>query len=163
MRRSASTLPRRKLLQISVNRAFALKVDNLIYLGEEAASARAYHFTRWEAEKANHRHRHRLPAQQNPSASFNYVIGKGKQRQCNVDAERVGSLEVDRQLESDGLLDRQLGRFGSLQYPVYITRTAKKQIREVWPVRYEAAGRHRVSCLIHARQPTLVHKSDDFF
>src|SRR5262249_934950 len=128
-------------------------------LGEKQRVSRAS-FRAKRDEKTSHRHRRllgtsgewqlkrRLP----PTASFNYQIGRRKDGGRNFNAQRFGSLEVDRQVESDGLLNRQVRGFSSLQNPVYVIRAAKEQIREVWPVRYEAAGRHCISCLIHAWQ-----------
>ena len=46
---------------------------------------------------------------------FDDFVGGSEQRRRHVEAERLGSLEVDHQLELRRLLDRQLLRFGSLE------------------------------------------------
>jgi hypothetical protein len=43
-------------------------------------------------------------------ASFDYLIGPSEEHRRHVDAERLGGLEVDYQLELGRLLNRQIGR-----------------------------------------------------
>ena len=43
-------------------------------------------------------------------ASFDYLIGPGEEHRRHVDAERLGGLEIDHQLELGRLLNRQFGR-----------------------------------------------------
>jgi hypothetical protein len=40
---------------------------------------------------------------------FDHGVGNGNQRRRNLDAERLGGLKVDDELESGGLHDRQAG------------------------------------------------------
>ena len=47
--------------------------------------------------------------------SLNDVVGPAQQRLRDRQAERLGCLEVDHQLELGRLLDRQFGRFCALQ------------------------------------------------
>jgi hypothetical protein len=39
------------------------------------------------------------------------LVGSREQRRRNLEAKRLGGLEVDHQLDFDGLLHRQFGRF----------------------------------------------------
>ena len=50
---------------------------------------------------------------------FDHLVGAADQRQRNGEAERLGSLQVDDQLDFGGLLDRQVGRLLAF---------------EIWPV-----------------------------
>ena len=52
--------------------------------------------------------------QQNP-CSFDHLVSAREQRRRHGKAERLGGLEVDHQLDFDGLLHRQLGRFLALE------------------------------------------------
>jgi hypothetical protein len=42
---------------------------------------------------------------------FDHLVGSGKQRLWNAETKRFGGLEIDDQLDLDGLLDRQISRF----------------------------------------------------
>ena len=50
-----------------------------------------------------------------PDGSFNDIVGAGEDRRRDREAERVGGLEIDDELEFGRLLDRQIGRFGALE------------------------------------------------
>jgi hypothetical protein len=47
-----------------------------------------------------------------PFTSFDHHVGAREQRRRNRQSKRLGSLEVDRQLESDRLLHREVSWFG---------------------------------------------------
>src|SRR6186713_614515 len=47
--------------------------------------------------------------------SFNHLVGPREQLGRDLEAERPGSLEIDDELELDGLHHRQIGRRGALQ------------------------------------------------
>jgi hypothetical protein len=53
-------------------------------------------------------------------ALLDYLIRSQQQRVGNGDAERLGGLEVDHELELGGLLHRQVGRVGPLQDLVHV-------------------------------------------
>jgi hypothetical protein len=47
--------------------------------------------------------------------SLNHLIGPAEQREREGEAERLGGLHVDDQLDLRGLLDRQIGRLLALE------------------------------------------------
>src|ERR1700730_8964372 len=51
----------------------------------------------------------------NPVPSFDDLVGAGEDRLQNSEAERLGRLEIDDQLEFRRLLDRQIGGLGALE------------------------------------------------
>ena len=46
---------------------------------------------------------------------FDHLVGAAKERNWNADAERLGGLEVQKQLNFRALLDRQIRRLFALE------------------------------------------------
>ena len=51
---------------------------------------------------------------QQPAQLFDHLVGAGEQYRWNVDAERLGGLQVDDEIELGGPQDRQVGRLSAL-------------------------------------------------
>ena len=49
--------------------------------------------------------------------SFDHLVGAAEQRERDGEAERLGGLQVDDQLDLGGLLDWQVGRLLALENP----------------------------------------------
>jgi hypothetical protein len=45
--------------------------------------------------------------------SFDYLVGAGEERRGHFEAERLGGLQIDEQLEFVGPIDRDVARRGS--------------------------------------------------
>src|SRR5262245_53836920 len=72
--------------------------------------------------------------------SFDQPIRSGDQLWRNRQADLLRGLEIDHQLELRRLLDRQVGRLGSLQDSVHVIGDAPVAVREVRVVGHEPAG-----------------------
>jgi hypothetical protein len=59
-----------------------------------------------------------LPA--SSAALLDHLVGTAKQREREGDAERLGRLQVDDELDFGWLLDRQVGRLVALENPADI-------------------------------------------
>ena len=70
---------------------------------------------------------------------FDHLIGALLQLPGHVEAERLGGLEVDHQLELDRGLDRKLARLRALEDAIGIGRRAPKIIDQVISVGQQAA------------------------
>src|SRR5215471_1588802 len=71
---------------------------------------------------------------------LNHVIGTSHQRRRQVEAERLGGFEVDRQLDPGRELDRQIARLGALQNPVDVAGPTPIALSLVDAVGCEQAG-----------------------
>src|SRR5262249_34076311 len=60
-------------------------------------------------------------------------------------AERLGSLEVDHELELGGLLHRKVGRLRTFQNLIHRDGAAAEDLNEIIPVAHQAAGINKLS------------------
>jgi len=72
----------------------------------------------------------------------NHSISAGEHGRWHCEAEGFGRLEIDDQLVFCRRLYRQIGRFLSFQYSVYITCGALIEVFQVGPIRDKAAARN---------------------
>src|SRR5215831_5088155 len=79
--------------------------------------------------------------------------------QRHVEAERLGGLDVDRQLELDRKLDGKLARFRAIQNFIHIRRRTPKIIALVISVGQQAAEFNEETTRIDGRE-TVVSRSD---
>ena len=49
------------------------------------------------------------------TSSFDHLIGSQQRRSCDIEAERLGGLEVEHKIELGRLLDRDVGGLGAFE------------------------------------------------
>jgi len=67
------------------------------------------------------------------------LIRPEQQRRLDGEAERLGGLEVDHQLELRGLLDREVSRLCALEDLIHVTGSLPHHVGEVCPKAHQAA------------------------
>src|SRR5262245_12083991 len=71
---------------------------------------------------------------------FDHFVGPDQQRSGKLNAERLGALQVDDEIEFDGPLDWEVGRRGPLQNLVYESRQPIKTMDKINSVFHQRAG-----------------------
>src|SRR5262245_45439722 len=84
---------------------------------------------------------------------FDHLIGAGKQCRRQLEALRLGGLEVDHQLVLVGRLHRQVGRLLVLEDAIDIAGSAAELVDHVGRVGDEAAGRNEGAVGVDRREP----------
>src|SRR5262245_55842187 len=92
---------------------------------------------------------------------FNHLIGASKERGWYREAERLGSDQVDDQVEFDRLLDRQVRGLCAAQNLVDIVAGAPEQVRDVCPVGDQTSRVDLLASTMHRRQSCAQRQSVD--
>src|SRR5712691_11358073 len=93
--------------------------------------------------------------------SLNHLICAQENRARDREAEHLGSLEVDNEVERGGLLDRQRGGLRALEDLVHVGGRAPLQLKSVRTINHETAGLHVLPQAIYRWQATLHRKLSD--
>jgi hypothetical protein len=79
------------------------------------------------------------------SCSFNHLVGNGKQRRRDGQAEHCGGLIVDDQFELVRLHHRQARRLGALEDAAGVRASLTPCIRNIGSVAYKPAGFRKIA------------------
>src|SRR5262245_26120128 len=79
----------------------------------------------------------------------------------NRQADLLGRLEIDDQLELRRLLDRNIARLGTFQNLVHIRGSAPAQVGNVHAVKHEPPGFSEIVLVVHDGEPVLHRKLYD--
>src|SRR5262245_29592265 len=80
---------------------------------------------------------------------FDHLVGEREQRRRNRQAERLGDLQIDDEIEFNRLLDRQIGRLRSAQNPVNITSGAPELVSKVYSIGHQTSRFNIVTRAVH--------------
>src|SRR5260370_25134675 len=89
---------------------------------------------------------------------LDHLIRPLQERRRDRQAEGLGGLEVDDQLELGGLLDREVGGSGPLEDLVNVLGGATIQVQHISAIGYEASRIHIGSELVNRREPMLARE-----
>src|SRR5712691_1381830 len=81
-----------------------------------------------------------------------HLVRQEEECRRESEAERLGGLEVDDQLELGGLLDGEVPRLGAFQDAVHIVRSTAKHLRKARPIGHQPARLHKLPLAEEGRQ-----------
>src|SRR5262245_29007834 len=88
-----------------------------------------------------------------PRPSFDHLVGEQLYRVWHVEAECLGGLQVDDQLELGRLQDRQVGGFYAFEYPADVDAGLTVRVGDARTVAEQTARHGKFAELINRGKP----------
>src|SRR6516164_5000116 len=85
--------------------------------------------------------------------SFNHLVGTQQNRRWQLEAKRSGCFEIDDKLYLRRLLDRQMGRLGTVEYFAGIDTGLSVHIKGVDAIAQQTASHRNISAFVNRRKP----------
>src|SRR5687767_14147120 len=82
------------------------------------------------------------------ASSLDHLVGAGEKREREGNAERLGCLKIDKQLDFRDLLDRQISRLVALEYASGLDASLTVRLQKTACVTHQAAGDSEVARLM---------------
>jgi len=92
---------------------------------------------------------------------LDHLVGERQQLVRNLEFERLGGSQIDRQLEFGGLHDRQLGRLGAVKNLTGIDADLTPHVRNIGPIAHQPAGGDELTPLVGGRDAVAGGQGQD--
>jgi hypothetical protein len=96
-------------------------------------------------------------------ALLDHLVGGGQQRFRDGDANRLGTIEVDDQIDLRNLLDRQIGWFVALENAAHIDASLVQYRADAAARAYQAVGQGVLTDWVHRGQRMAGHQRRESF
>ena len=90
-------------------------------------------------------------AAQKKHALFDHLVGAGEQSRRHFEAERIGSREINEEIEFGRLLDRELGWLRSAQNLIDQVGSSAPHVSPVRSIGHQTSHFHRLPYKVHRR------------
>ena len=87
--------------------------------------------------------------------SLDHFVRSRQHIRWDCETDLLGGLQIDDELKSLRLLDRQIGGLSAFQDLVYINRSATEQVVNARAIIHEATSVHKVALRVYRRETVL--------